>query len=275
MVLELVKSKPPTYTNGTIFHEFNQRSSNTDYTSKGEAYSKFIDSASNIYSIPRSLIGYQNLINKTVLNNPRPFVDATYEQNLKAFNTGRPTETSSSPCPTFSFYNSNITTVIPQFQNAVGSEFNYIRPKNRHAAYVKDNGDIDTNAMRNSMRSTNGSHYTDTQDMEPITEGLYASSKNNYLSMPTHPKYPDKDVTIATLHNNNSRYGQYPDNDFVNVIRYILPNLNKNGFKTYAEAENARDQIAASAINYSTQTLVKDFIIVKSKNKHYLLPAFD
>lgn len=97
----------------------------------------------------------------------------------------------------------------------------------------------------------------------------------NYLAMPRHPQFPDKDVTIPVFHNNNSRYGQFPSNDFVNVIRNVLPVINQNGFNTYAEAENTRNQLAASVVNYNTQTLIKDFIIAKSKGKYYVLPGLD
>jgi len=275
MVLESVPSLQPKFLNGETFYEYNQPSLNTDHTSKGEAYAKFRDSTQHVYSIPPALMGHQNFINQTVLNDAVPFVDATHKQNLKAFSTGMPAQTSSSPYPTFDTYNRNVTTVNPKFQNAMGSQFSFIRPKDRVPAYLKDNGDIDLNAMENTMRPTNGIHFVDTPVVEPITEGLYASPMNNYLAMPKHPQFQDKDVTISVFHNNNSRYGQFPNNEFVSVIRNILPVVNKKGFNTYAEAENARAQIAASAVNYSTQTLVKDFIIVNSKGKHYVLPPFD
>lgn len=275
MVLESVPSLQPKFLNGETFYEYNQRSLNTDHTSKGEAYAKFRDSTQHVYSIPPALMGHQNFINQTVLNDAVPFVDATHRQNLKAFSTGMPAQTSSSPYPTFDTYNSNVTTVNPKFQNAMGSQFSFIRPKDRVPAYLKDNGDIDLNAMRNTMRPTNGIHFVDTPVVEPITEGLYASPMNNYLAMPKHPQFSDKDVTISVFHNNNSRYGQFPNNEFVSVIRNILPVVNEKGFNTYAEAEHARAQIAASAVNYSTQTLVKDFIIVNSKGKYYVLPPLD
>lgn len=275
MVLESVPSQQPKFLNGETFHEYNQRSLNTDHTSKGEAYAKFRDSTQHVYSIPPALMGHQHFINQTVLNDAVPFVDATHRQNLKAFNTGMPSQTSSSPYPTFDNYNSNVTTVTPKFQNAIGSQFSFIRPKDRVPAYLKDNGDIDLNAMRNSMRPTNGIHFVDTQVFEPIPDGLFPSPMNNYLAMPKHPHFPDKDVTISVFHNNNSRYGQFPSNDFVNVIRNILPVINQNGFNTYAEAENTRNQLAASVVNYSTQILIQDFIIAKSKGKYYVLPALD
>lgn len=275
MVLESVPSLQPKFLNGETFYEFNQRSLNTDHTSKGEAYAKFRDSTQHIYSIPLALMGHQNFINQVVLNDAIPFVDATRRQNLKAFNTGMPVQTSSSRYPTFDTYNSNVTTVNPKFQNDWGSQFSFIRPKDRNPAYLKDSGDIDLNAMRNSMRPTNGIHFVDTSDVEPITEGLYASPINNYLAMPKHPQFPDKDVTISVFHNNNSRYGQFPSNEFVNVIRNILPVVNEKGFNTYAEAENARAQIAASAVNYNTKLLVKDFIVVNSKGKYYVVPSLD
>ena len=129
--------------------------------------------------------------------------------------------------------------------------------------------------MRNTMRPTNGVHFVDTTVVEPIPDGLFSSPMNNYLAMPRHSQFPDKDVTISVFHNNNSRYGQFPSNDFVNIIQNILPVINQNGFNTYAEAENTRNQLAASVVNYSTQTLINDFIIVKSKGKYYLLPALD
>lgn len=275
MVLESVPSQQPKFLNGETFHEYNQPSLNTDHTSKGEAYAKFRDSTQHVYSIPPALMGHQHFINQTVLNDAVPFVDATHRQNLKAFNTGMPSQTSSSPYPTFNTYNSNVTTVNPKFQNARGSQFSFIRPKDRVPAYLKDNGDIDLNAMRNTMRPTNGIHFVDTPVVETIPDGLFPSPMNNYLAMPKHPQFPDKDVTISIFHNNNSRYGQFPSNDFVNVIRNVLPVINQNGFNTYAEAENTRNQLAASVVNYSTQTLIKDFIIVKSKGKYYLLPALD
>jgi hypothetical protein len=275
MLLESVPSQPPKFLNGEIFHEYNQPSLNTDYTSKGEAYAKFRDSTQRVYSIPPALMGHQTLINQTVLNDAVPFVDATYRQNLKAFNTGMPSQTSSSPYPTLNNYNSNVTTVNPKSQNAIGSQISFIRPKDRVPAYLKANGDIDLNAMRNTMRPTNGVHFVDTTVVEPIPDGLFSSPMNNYLAMPRHSQFPDKDVTISVFHNNNSRYGQFPSNDFVNIIQNILPVINQNGFNTYAEAENTRNQLAASVVNYSTQTLINDFIIVKSKGKYYLLPALD
>lgn len=275
MVLESVPSLQPKFLNGETFYEYNQRSLNTDHTPKGEAYAKFRDSTQHLYSIPPALMGHQSFINQTVLNDAVPFVDATHRQNLKAFNTGMPAQTSSSPYPTFNTYNSNVTTVNPRLQNALGSEFSFIRPKDRVPAYLKKNGDIDLNAMKNSMRPTNGRHFIDTPVVEPIPEGLYASPRTNYLAMPRHPQFPDKDVTISVFHNNNSRYGQFPNNEFVSVIRNILPVVNQNGFNTYTEAENARSHVVASAINDSTKKLVKDFIITKSKGKYYVLPELD
>lgn len=275
MVLDLVPSLQPKFKNGKTFYEYNQRSLNTDHTSKGEAHAKFRDSTQYLYPISPELMGNQYLITQTVLNDASPFIDATYMQNVNAFNMGRPAQTSSSPHPSFDTYSSNVTTVTPKFQNAIGSQFGFIRLKNRIPAYLKGNGDIDINAMKNSMRPTNGTHFVDTPNREPITDGLYASPMNNYLAMPKHPQFLNKDVTISVFHNNNSGYGQYPDPEFVSVIRNILPDVNKNGFNTYAEAEHARDQIVESAVNHSTQILVKDFIIVNSNGKYYILPALD
>lgn len=136
MILELVKSQPPKYFNGEIFYEYNQPSLNTDHTSKGEAFAKFLDSTQQVYSIPPTLMGHQHFINQTVLNDAVPFVDATHRQNLKAFNTGMPSQTSSSPYPTFNTYNSNVTTVNPKFQNAIGSQFSFIRPKDQKTEYL-------------------------------------------------------------------------------------------------------------------------------------------
>lgn len=275
MVLDLVPSLQPKFLNGEPFYEYNQRSLSTDNTSKGSAYAKFRDSTQNVYNISPALMGHQHLINQTVFNNAFPFVDATHRQNLQAFKLGMPTHTSSSPYPTFSTYNSNITTVNPKSQNASGSEFSFIRPKRRVPAYLKNNGDIDINSMKNTMRPTNGVAFVDTQTVEPITEGLFASPMNNYLAMPRHPQFPDKDVTISVVHNNNSKYGQYPSTEFVNVIRNILPNINYYGFNTYDDAERARNDIVQSVHHDSTQNLVKDFVIINSKGKYYLLPAFD
>ena len=275
MVLESVPSLQSKFLNGETFYEYNQPSLNTDHTSKGEAYAKFRDSTQHVYSIPSALMGHQHFINQTVLYDAVPFVDATHRQNLKAFNTGMPSQTSSSPYPTFNTYNSNVTTVNPKSQNAIGSQFSFIRPKDRVPAYLKDNGDIDLNAMRNTMRPTNGLHFVDTTVVEPIPDGLFPSPMTNYLAMPRHPQFPDKDVTISVFHNNNTRYGQFPSNDFVNVIQNILPVINQNGFNTYAEAENTKNQLAESVVNYNTQILIKDFIIAKSKGKYYVLPALD
>lgn len=163
MVLDSVRSHQPTYSNGTPFYEYNQRSSNTDYTSNGEAYAKFLDSVQSLYSIRPELTGHQHLITQTVLNDAAPFVDATYRQNLKAFNTGMPSQTSSSPYPSFNTYNSNVNTVNPKFQNATGSQFSFVRQKDRVPAYVKDDGFIDLNAMKNTFRPTNGTHFVDIQ----------------------------------------------------------------------------------------------------------------
>jgi hypothetical protein len=275
MILESVPSLQPKFLNGKTFYEYNQLSLNTDRTSKGEAYAKFRDSTQHIYNIPPALMGHQNFINQTVLNDAVPFIDATHRQNMKAFNMGMPVHTSSSHYPTFTHYNSNVTTINPKFQNAPGSEFSFMRPKDRIPAYLKDNGDIDINAMKNTMRPTNGTHYVDTTTIEPITEGLFASPINNFLAMPKNPQYPNKDVTISAFHNNNSKYGQFPSNEFISIIRNTLPVVNQTGFNTYAEAENARNQIAESVINYTSKTLVQDFIIVNSKNKYYILPALD
>lgn len=277
MFLESVPSLLPKFSNEKTFHEYNQSSRNTDYTSKGTAYAKFRDSVQLIYNnISPKLMEHQRFINQTVLNDAGPYVEATYQQNLKAFTTGMPSQTSSSPYPTFGTYDSNVTTVNPKFQNPMGSQFSFIRPKDRVPAYLKDNGDIDFNAMKNTMRQTNGLYFVDTPDVEPITEGLYASPMNNYLAMPKHPQFPDKDVTISVFHNNNSRYGQYPNNEFINIIRNILPVINEKGFNTYTEASNARAQMAASIVNNnSVSMIVEDFIIVNSKGKHYVLPALD
>lgn len=275
MVLESVKSLQPTFLNGKTFFEYNQPSLNTDYTSKGEAHAKFRDSTQHLYSIPPELMEHQHFINQTVLNNSVPFVDATHKHNVKAFMTGMPTQTSSSFYPTFDTYNSNITTVNPKFQNAIGSQFSFIRPKVRVPAYLKTNGDVDINAMRNTMRPTNGLHFIDKVEVEPIPDELYPSPMNNYLAMPKHPQFPDKDVTISVFHNNNTRFGHFPNNDFVNIIQNILPNINQHGLKTYEEAANVRTKLAASAINNSTKTLINDFIIVESNGKYYVLPAFN
>lgn len=275
MVLESVRSLQPKFLNGETFYEFNQPSLNTDHTSKGEAFAKFRDSTQHVYGIPPSLMGHQNFINRTVLEDALPFVEATHAQNMKAMNTGMPLHTSSSLYPSFTSYNSNITTVNPKFQNAWGSQFSFVRPKDRVPAFLTGNGDINFDAMKNCLRSTNGSHYTDTATTEPITSGLYASPMNNYLSMPRHPNFPDKDVTISVFHNNNSRYAQYPNNGFIRVVRFLLPEINKNGFSTYEDAEKARSELASVVPDDSTQILVKDFIITKTKGKYYILPAFD
>lgn len=279
MVLESVRSLQPKFLNGETFYEFNQPSLNTDHTSKGEAYAKFRDSTQHIYGIPPSLMGYQNLINRTVLEDAQPFVEATHAQNMKAMNTGMPLYTSSSPYPSLTSYNSNITTVNPKLQNAWGSQFSFIRPKDRVPAFLTDNGDINFDAMKNCMRPTNGEHYTDTVNQEPITPGLYASPYNNYLSMPKHPNFPNKDVTISVFHNNNSRYAHYPNNEFIKVIRFLLPEINKNGFSTFEDAEKARSELASTFpsgfTDCSTQILIKDFIITKTKGKYYILPALD
>lgn len=129
--------------------------------------------------------------------------------------------------------------------------------------------------MRNSMRQTNGTRFVDTTVVEPITDGLFASPTYNYLAMPIHPQYPDKDVTIPVYHNNNSRHGQFPDTEYIRVVRNILPDVNEKGFNTHAEAEHVQAQIAAQAQTHSTETLVKDCIIVNSNDRYYILPAFD
>ena len=275
MVLDLVPSLQPKFLNGETFYEYGQPSLNTDYTSKGEAFAKFRDSTQRVYGISPSLMGHQNFINNTVFSDALPFVEATHNQNMKAFATGMPGHTSSSPYPSFTSYNSNVTTVNPKFQNALGSKFSFIRPKDRVPAFLKDNGEVDINAMRNAMRPTNGVHFTDNQVKEPITDGLYASPLNNYLAMPKNPNFPDKDATISVFHNNNTRFGQYPNNELVSVIRNLLPRVNTEGFNTYIGAEQTRESIAKSCVDISTQTLVRDFIVVKSNNKYYLLPAFD
>ena len=275
MVLESVPSLQPKFLNGETFYEFNQPSLNTDHTSKGEAYAKFRDSTQHIYDIPPALMGHQNFINRTVLEDALPFVESTHNQNMRAMNTGMPSHTSSSPYPTFTGYNSNVTTVNPKFQNAWGSQFSFVRPKDRVPAFLTDSGDINFDAMKNCMRPTNGVNYTDTVNIEPITTGLYGSPRNNYLSMPIHPKFPGQDVTISVFHNNNSVYAHYPNNNFVNVVRFLLPELNKNGFNTYEDAVRARMQLASSVPDDSTQILVNDFIIAKAKGKYYVLPAID
>lgn len=279
MVLESVRSLQPTFLNGEIFYEFNQPSLNTDHTSKGEAYAKFRDSTQHVYDIPPSLMGHQNFINRTVLEDALPFVEATHNQNMKAMNTGMPLQTTSSPYPTFTSYNSNVTTVNPKLQNSLGSQFSFIRPKDRVPAFLTDHGDINFDAMKNCMRPTNGIYYTDTVNKEPITSGLYASRSNNYLSMPKHPSFPNKDVTISVFHNNNSRYGQYPNNEFIRVVRVILPEINKNGFTKYEDASKARAELASifasGFADSSTEILIKDFIITKTKGKYYILPALD
>jgi len=275
MVLDSVPSLQPRFLDGRIFHEYNQRSLNTDHTSQGQAYAKFRDSTQRVYSIPPALMGHQTYINQTVLNDAAPFVEATHNQNVKAFTEGMPTHTSSSPYPTFDSYNSNVTTITPKFQNAIGSQFSFLRPKDRVPAYLNSDGSINIQAMKNTMRPTNGTHFTDTVNMEPITPGLFASASNNYLSMPIHPQFPHKDVTIPVFHNNNSRYAQLPNNEFVGVIRKILPQINQQGFSTHTEAEQTKNKISANCINDSVQVLVKDFIVVKSNGRFYLLPALD
>lgn len=275
MVLDSVPSLQPKYLNGETFSEYGQPSMYTDYTSKGEAYAKFRDSTQTLYGIPPSLMGHQNFINRSVLMDPDKFIDATHKQNMEVFKAGMPALSSSSIYPSFTFYNSDSTTVQPKAQNALGSRFSFIRPKKRVPAYLKSNGQIDLDAMKNSLRPTNGVHFTDTTSMESIPEGLYGSVMNNYLSMPRHPEFPDKDVTIYTFHNNNSTFGHYPNTEFVKVIRQVLPSVNESGFKTQEEADKMREKIAASCVNESTRTLVKDFITVKSNDKYFILPAFD
>lgn len=125
MLLESVPNQPPKYCNGEPFHEYNQPSLYTDYISKGQAHAKFSDSVRQLYSIPPALMGHERLITQTVLTNPGPFVEATYRHNLKALNTGRPSQASSSPHPTYS----NFTTVNSSSQNAIGSQFSFIRSK--------------------------------------------------------------------------------------------------------------------------------------------------
>jgi hypothetical protein len=275
MVLESVLSQQPKFLNGKTFYEYNQPSLSTDYTSKGEAYAKFLDSTQSVYSIPSALMDNQNLINQIVLYDAVPFVNATHKNNLQAFYTGMPAQTSSSPNSTFTNYNSKINTVDVRSQNAPGSQYSFIRSKDKVPAYLKRNGDIDLNAMKNSLRPTDGKKFVDTPVFEPISDGLFASPKNNYLAMPKHPYYLDQDVTISVYHSNNSKYMQYPNTEFVNIIQNILPNVNNNGFNTYVEAENVRNQIATRVQTPSAQILIKDFIIVNSKGKYYILPAFD
>lgn len=275
MVLESVPSRQPKFLNGETFYEYNQRSLNTDHTSKGEAYAKFRDSVQSLYSIQPELMGHQRFITDTVLNDAGPFVYATHKQNQKAFKIGRPSQTSSSHHASYSNYDSNYTTVNPKLQNAIGSHTSFVRHKDKVPAYVKEDGDIDLIAMKNTFRPTNGKYFVDTQIPEQIPDGLYASAKNNYLAMPKHTQFPDRDVTIPVYHNNNSQYGQYPSPEFISVIRNTLPVVNERGFNTHAEAEHARDLIAARAQTHSTQILVKDFITVNSKGTYYVLPALD
>lgn len=272
--LESIPSKPPTYSNGKIFYEYNQPSLNTDYTSSGEAYSKFRDSTYNIYNIPPNLMSSQNYINQTVLNNSLPYVAATYNNNNNAFASGLPLMTSSSSYPTYTSYNSSLVTVAPKLENSIGSQFSFIRPKKSNVAFINTDGSIDLTAMKNTFRPTNGVHFTDTPIIEPITPGLYASPKNNYLSMPINPNYPNTDASILVYHNNNSVYGDYPSNEYVKIIRNILPVINKNGFVSIHAAETAKKELINYCSLESSKTLVNDFTIVENNGKFYLLPVF-
>lgn len=263
--------KTPTYSNGTPFYGYSY--AGTDYTSAGEAYAKFIDSAQKVYSFPQELMGNQYIINQTVFNNAEPIVSATYEKNREVHLLGKPLQTSSSPLATFSNYNSNLNSVKPQNQNPMGCRHNFIRSKDRVPAYVK-NGQVDINAMKNTFRPTNGEYFIDTLRMELITEGLYGSPRHNYIAMPRHPKYPDKDVTIQLFHNYNTNSANFPSSEIVYIIRNILPKINQQGYNTYDDAVRARTMIAQSAKQHSTQILVEDFIIVQLGDKYYILPSF-
>jgi hypothetical protein len=273
--LESVPTKLPTYTNGKTFYEYNQPALSTDYTSAGEQYAKFRDSTNHLYNVPRNLMSYQYFINNHVLYNPNPFLKATNNHNVESFMKGVPLESSSTPYPTYSFYSSDLTTVNPRLQNAPGSKFSFIRPKEKNAAFLNNDGSVNFTAMKNTFRPTNGVNYTDTLVYEPISDGLYASPIHNYLSMPINPFFPNKDASIAVYHNNNSEYGTYPSNEYVKVVRHVLPEINKNGFNTIEEANKAKHYIISISEHVSTKTLVNDYIVVKHNDKYYLLPSFD
>lgn len=276
LTLDSIPSKLPTFGDETAFLEYNQPHRSTDHTSKGEAYAKFLNAVKTIYSIPSELITNQNVINQTVLNNATPYNDATRRHNLDSFYTGQSSQTSSSPYPSYDSYNSKWTTVEPIQQNPIGSRFSFIRPKQKVPAYIND-GTINIYAMKNTFRPTNGKYFTDTPQPERIPDGLYASSMTHGLSMPRHPNYPDKDISISVFHHNaNAITGQYPSTEFVHVIRKILPKVNEQGFTTHDEARDTRTRIASGATNPSTQILVEDFVIVKLNNdRFYIVPSFN
>ena len=97
-------------------------------------------------------MSHETYINLRVLEDALPFVEATHAHNVRAMKNGMPSHTSSSMYPTFTGYNSNFTTVNPKNENALDSQFSFIRPKTRIPAFLTDNKDINFDAMKNCMK---------------------------------------------------------------------------------------------------------------------------
>ena len=265
----------PKFKNGTPFYEYNQHSRHTDFTSAGQANAKFKESVVGLYDLERCLMANDNYIRDTVTSDSSPFEKSRHLVNDLAFLVGKPERTTSSLLPSFSEYDSNITTVNTLNQNPTGFHTSYIRTKKRVPAYVQ-NGKVNIQALKDSFKETKNGKITCEVPMRPIPFGLYVSPHNNNILMPIHPEYPDKDVSISVFHNNNSATGQFPSNEFAFIVRTVLPNVNSIGFMTAEQAKKFQDRLVQTARLTSSKILVADFVIAKLDNQRfYVLPAFD
>ena len=91
------------FKDGRPFYNFKVTGSHTDYSSSGEAHTKWIASAGEMFGIPDYFP--RHVVINAVLDNPQPFLNKTHETNMNSFNNGYSLHTTSSHKPTIDSFN--------------------------------------------------------------------------------------------------------------------------------------------------------------------------
>jgi hypothetical protein len=269
--MESVPSKLPTFKDGTPFYSYGSTNVFTDYTSKGEAFNKYRESAKRIYNIPTQLIGNHVLVNNIVMNDVEPYIANMNHTNAGVFKHGLNGMASSSMIPSYTYINKD-TNINPFYNFPTGSKSGFLRPRLKTPVFVKDSK-VNLEAIKNCFRPTyNNVQFSDVAHFEPITDGLYASPHSNGLAMPINYENPGSDMSYFA--NNNSRIGEYPNTETINFVQKVLYELNLKGFSSENEAIMVRDTLSARAYNMSTSMFIKSLDPYFIEGKYYLLPSF-
>lgn len=264
--MESVPSKLPTFRDGTPFHSYGNANVFTDYTSKGEAFNKYRESVKKLYNVPTQLMGNHGLVNNIVMNDSKPYVEATNQTNATVFKYGLNGMASSSIFPSYTHI-SGSTLLNPN-----NKKLTFLYPNKKVPVFVKDSK-VNLDAMKNCFRPTyNNNQFSDVTHFEPITDGLYASPRSNGIAMPINYENPGSDMSY--LANNNDIIGGHPNTEIVNFVQNVLYDLNSKGFSSKNEAIMVRDTLSAHSYNMSTSFFIKSMEPFLLEGKYYLLPSF-